>query len=74
MRSFLARATVSFDVIAGFELTDAEYERAIAKYGDLDAFAANEIKGDLYEAGPGTENDFTFRGVMETTLKEVKDV
>jgi hypothetical protein len=70
MRSFLARATVSFDVIASFELSDTEYKRAILKYGDLDAFASNEIPGDLYEAGPGTENDFTFRGVMETTLKE----
>ena len=70
MRNFLAKATVSFDVIAAFELTDAEYKRAITKYGDLDAFAANEINGDMYEAGPGAENDFTFRAVMETTLKE----
>lgn len=70
MRSFLARATVSFDVIAGFELTDAEYKRAITKYGDLDAFAANEINGDLYESGPQSESDWQLRGVMETTLKE----
>jgi|TARA_B110000240_G_C13259242_1_gene350882 hypothetical protein len=70
MRSFLAKATVSFDVIAGFELTDTEYKRAITKYGDLDTFAANEIKGDQYTAGPESDSDFQFRAVMETTLKK----
>ena len=70
MRSFLARATVSFDVIAGFDMTDAEYKRAITKYGDLDAFASNELQGDAYESGPQSESDWQFRGVMETTLTE----
>jgi len=71
MRSFLAKATISFDVIADFQLTDENYERAMTKYGDLDAFAANELKGEQYEALPNHDgSDWTFRGVMETTLKE----
>ena len=71
MRSFLAKATVSFDVIASFDLTDENYARAMTKYGDLDAFAASELKGEQYESMPnGDGSEWTFRGVMETTLKE----
>ena len=71
-RTFLARSTVSFDVVADFQLTPKEYKQAIKKYGDLDQYAASEIDGSRYEANPASEtgSDFAFRGVIETTLKE----
>ena len=69
MRTFLARATIKFDVIASFELTDEEYTRAITKYGDLDAYAANELHGEAYNADPVEQkSSFNFRSVTETTL------
>ena len=68
MRSFVARATVSFDVYQSFDLSDELYERAIKKYGDLDEYAAKELPGDEYEPGQLNEgSEWTFREVTETT-------
>ena len=72
-RTFQSRSTVSFDVVADFQLTPKEYKQAIKKYGDLDQYAASEIDGSRYEAIPALYealSDFTFRGVIEITPKE----
>ena len=71
MRTFVARATVSFDVYQTFEMSDELYKRAMTKYGNLDEYAAKELDGGNYEAqGITSGSEWIFRGVSETTRKE----
>lgn len=68
MRTFVARATVSFDVYQSFEMSDDLYKRAMEKYGDLDEYAATELDGDNYEANiKASDSEWIFREVTETT-------
>ena len=73
MRTFRATATVSFNVQATFTLTKDEFKRAELKYGDLDAFAQNELNGEDYEAQIENGSAFTFRDVSEITINNEED-
>jgi len=42
-RKFVAQATMSIDMEQTFELTEAEYEKAVEEYGNVWLYARDEI-------------------------------